>query len=90
MELAVLTGVPEGIDDAGSGSFFLHLLANEAPEEVLGGLVILCRSQIDELIYEFGYVALVVVNSLKNFAAALTYEKNIDKYSHSCFSSALD
>ena len=90
MELAVLTGVLEGVDDAGSGSFFLHLLANEAPEEVLGGLVILCRSQIDELIYEFGYVALVVVNSLKNFEEALPSERNFVKFSHSCFSSALD
>ena len=57
----------DAVNDAGSGSLFFDLLANESPQEILSSLVVLGRSDVHQFVYPTRHLALMIVYLLKHF-----------------------
>ena len=66
MEDGAVAHLLDAVDDARGGGLFLYLLAHEAPEEILGGLVALCGCHVYQFVNPARNLALVLLHMLEH------------------------
>ena len=64
-------GSSQLVYDAKDIGFFFHLLVDELPQEVLGGVVLLFVGDIGEQVDELGYMPFMLVGIFKDFQCSL-------------------